>query len=119
VVIDGLGYVTIAAALVLAAWGGIAAQRDRAPERWLYGATGVVFALVAVQAVIALAGLIGGHDVDVPLFLGYLATEFLLLPAAVVLARMEPTRYGSAILAAGGLVIAPLVLRLLQIWTLH
>jgi len=117
-VIDGLGYATIAASLALAAWGGIQAQRGRAPERWLFGMTGAVFALVALQAVIAIAGLIGGHDVDAPLFLGYLATEFLLLPAAVVLARMEPTRYGSAILAAGGLVVAPLVLRLLQIWTL-
>ena len=83
----------------------------------MFTATWVVAGLVAVQAVIALAGM-GGHDVDVPLFLGYLATEVLLLPAAVILARMEPTRYGSAILAAGGVVIAPLVLRLMQIWGL-
>ena len=34
------------------------------------------------------------------------------------LARLEPTRWGSVILAAGGLVLAPLVLRLLQIWRL-
>lgn len=109
--LDGLAYAIIAAALGLAAWGGLLAARDRAPDRWIFGAVAVVEALVVVQAVVALAR--GGSGA---LFLGYLASAVLLLPAGWVLARMEPTRWGSGILAAAGLIMAPLALRLLQVW---
>jgi hypothetical protein len=117
-VIDALAYLTIAAALVLAVWGGIAAALDRPPGRALFGGAAVIGVLVLVQAVVAVARMAGGADVDAGLFVGYLLTALLLMPAAAVLARMEPTRWGSGIIAAGGLVVAPLILRLLQIWGL-
>jgi hypothetical protein len=115
-VIDGLGYLVIAAALALAAWGGLATARHRAPDRWLYVGAAVVAGLVAVQGVIAVVRLIAGADVDAGLFIGYLVTAVVLVPCGIALARLEPTRWGSAILAAGGLVLAPLTLRLIQIW---
>jgi hypothetical protein len=115
-VIDGLAYVIIAAALALAAWGGLAAARDRAPDRALFAGAAAVCALVVVQGVIAVVRLVAGADLDAWLFVGYLLTAVLLLPAAAVLARLEPTRWGSVLLGAGGLVLAPLVLRLIQIW---
>jgi hypothetical protein len=41
----------------------------------------------------------------------------LMVPAAVVVALLERTRYGSVIAGAGSLVLAVLVLRLNQLWT--
>jgi heme A synthase len=117
-VIDALGYGIIAAALALAVWGYVAAALDRPPGRALFAGAWVVAGLVAVQALIAVARIIGGADVDVALFAGYILTAVVLEPAAVYLARLEPTRWGSVILASGGLVLAPLTLRLLQIWRL-
>ena len=116
--IDGLGYLIIAAALALALWGFAAAALHRAPGRALFLAGGVVSVLVLVQAVVAVARIVGGSEVQAALFVGYLLTALMLEPAAIYLARLEPTRWGSVILAAGGLVLAPLVLRLLQIWRL-
>jgi hypothetical protein len=117
-VIDALGYLIIAAALALAAWGFVLARLDRAPGRALFTAAWVVSALMGMQAIIAVARIAGGADVDAALFIGYLLTGLIIEPAAVYLARLEPTRWGSVIVAAGGLVLAPLVLRLLQIWRL-
>jgi hypothetical protein len=117
-VIDGLAHLVIAAALALAAWGFVAAALHRAPGRALFAAAGVVSALMLAQAVIAVARIVGGSEVQAGLFVGYLLTAVMLEPAAIYLARLEPTRWGSVILAAGGLVLAPLVLRLLQIWRL-
>lgn len=113
-----LGYVIIAVALALAAWGFVAAALDRAPGRALFAGAWAVAAIVVVQAVIAVARIVGGADLDVALFAGYLFTGLILEPAAIFLARLEPTRWGSVILASGGLVLAPLTLRLLQIWRL-
>jgi hypothetical protein len=117
-VIDALGYLIIAAALALAVWGFVVAALNRPPGPTLFAGAWVVAALVAVQAVVAVARIIGGADLDVALFVGYLLTALVLEPAAVYLARLEPTRWGAVILASGGLVLAPLTLRLLQIWRL-
>jgi hypothetical protein len=117
-VIDALGYVIIATALALAGWGYVAAGLDRAPGRTLFIGAWALSALVAAQAVIAMVRLIGGADLAVGLFVGYLLTALVLEPAAIYLARLEPTRWGSVILASGALVLGPLTLRLLQIWGL-
>jgi hypothetical protein len=115
-VISGLAYVVIGAALLVAAWALLLAARDRPPGRPLFVGVYVVAGLVTVVSVIGLARL-PGSGVDGGLFIGYVLTAVLLLPAAVILARMEPTRWGSAILAGATVVIAPLMVRLLQIWS--
>jgi hypothetical protein len=117
-VIDALSYVIIAVALAYAAWGFVVAALDRAPGRALFAGAWVVAALVVAQGVVALARIAGGADLEVALFIGYLFTALVLEPAAIYLARLEPTRWGAVILASGALVLAPLVLRLLQIWRL-
>jgi hypothetical protein len=116
-VTDGTAYLVIAAALALAVLGGVQTARNRAPGLLLFGGAAAVAALITVQGVAAVVRLIGGADVDGWLFIGYLLTAVVLLPAAAYLANLEPTRWGSAIIGAGGLVLAPLTLRLLQIWT--
>jgi hypothetical protein len=117
-VIDALGYVIIAAVLAYAVWGFVAGRLDRAPGRALFTAAWALSALVGVWAVIAIAQIAGGHDVQVGLLSGYLVTAVILEPAAIYLAKLEPTKWGSVILAAGALVLGPLFLRLLQIWGL-
>jgi hypothetical protein len=117
-VIDALGYLIIAAGLGYALWGFVAARLDRAPGRALYLGAWVLSGLVGLWTVVAVALLVGGHDVQVGLLIGYLVTALVLEPAAIYLAKLEPTKWGSVILAAGGLVLAPLMLRLLQIWGL-
>jgi hypothetical protein len=117
-VIDALGYLIIAAGLAYAVWGFVAARLDRAPGRALFTGAWVLSGLVGLWAVVAVALIAGGHDVQVGLLVGYLLTALILEPAAIYLARLEPTKWGSVILASGGVVIAPLVLRLLQIWGL-
>ena len=116
--IDALGYVVIAVALAYAVWGFVAARLDRAPRRALFTGAWVLSGLVALWTAAAVAGIVGGHDVQVGLLVGYLLTALILEPAAIYLAKLEPTKWGSVILAAGALVLAPLFLRLLQIWGL-
>jgi hypothetical protein len=112
-----LATLTIVVALLAAAWCGLAAARDRAPGRshfaaaWLTEA--VVVALV-VTAVVQLAT--AGRDVQAVTFVGYLLTVVLLPPAGAVLARMEPTRWGSGILAVALLVVPVVVVRLQRVW---
>jgi hypothetical protein len=117
-VIDALGYVVIAAGLAYAVWGYVAARLGHAPGRALFTAAWVLSALVGVWTVTAIALIAGGHDVQFGLLFGYLLTAVILEPAAIYLAKLEPTKWGSVILASGGLVLAPLFLRLLQIWGL-
>lgn len=113
--IDGLAYLIVAAALAVAVWGGLMAALNRPPNRALFGAALAVAALLLVQGVIAIARF-GDVEVRATLFVGYLVTALTTLVAGVYLARLEPTRWGSGIVAAAGLVAAPLVLRLIQIW---
>jgi hypothetical protein len=65
---------------------------------------------------VAVVGLFdGSRPSDTATFAGYLITTIAFAPAAFVLARMEPTRYGTLILGIACLVLPVLVLRLQQI----
>ena len=112
-----LRYATIAVALILAGWSAVAAARQRAPDRSHFSGLALVQVFATVLAAVAIGRLIGGADpVEYATFIGYLATLLLLPPAGWVLARMEPTRWGSVILAVTGAVEAVVVLRLYQLW---
>ena len=52
-------------------------------------------------------------------FVGYLITTVCFAPTAFVLARMEPTRWGSVILCVSCLVLPVLILRLQQLAAVH
>jgi hypothetical protein len=111
-----LSTATIVAALVLAAWYLLRAALDRAPSRLDLIAMAVFGALVAVLVVVAVVGLFdGSRPQDTATFAGYLITTVGFAPTALVLAKMEPTRWGSLILGIGCLVLPVLVLRLQQI----
>ncbi len=116
-VIPVLGYVVLAASLLLALWTGIQAGRRRpTSEAQMIGAIVVEVALLA-QVAIALVALFGGTVVAEPVtFVAYSVGVLLALPLGFYLAREERTRWGSLCLCFTAVVVAVMVLRLLQLW---
>lgn len=111
-----LSVVTIVAALILAVWYFVRTALDRAPSRADLLATVALGALVTVLVVVAVADLFrGSQPQETATYVGYLITTVAFAPTALVLARMEPTRWGSLILGIGAVVLPVLVLRLQQI----
>ena len=118
--IDGLAIAAIVSSLALAAWAFVACARQQPPTRALFAGLGVVGAVVAVQVVIVAVRLFGGEGPSggaAVTLVGYLLTAALLPPAGAVLARMEPTRWGSALIGAAAVIVPVLILRLQQIWS--
>jgi len=111
-----LSVTTIVVALLLAAWFLVHTALDRAPSRLDLLLTALLGVLVGVLALAAVVGIFDGpRPAELATFLGYLVTTIAFAPTAVVLARMEPTRWGSLILGVACLVLPVLVLRLQQI----
>ena len=111
-----LSVATIVAALALAVWCLVRSGLNRAPSRFDLAATLALSVLVAVLVGFAVAGLFdGSRPRETDTFIGYLITTIGFAPAGYVLARMEPTRWGTFILGVACLVLPVLVLRLQQI----
>jgi hypothetical protein len=111
-----LSVATIVMALVLAAWFLVRSAMNRAPSRFDLLAVALLGVLVAVLVLVAVVGLFdGSRPAETATFAGYLITTIAFAPAAFVLARMEPTRWGNLILGVACLVLPVLVLRLQQI----
>ena len=116
--VDGLlSTLAIVLSLAVAVWALVAAVRHRPPDRvQLVGLAVLEVALLALT-VVALVALGGGDRPGEPgAFFGYLATLVCLPPLAWVLARMEPTRWGSGIVCAICLVTPVVAVRLQQTW---
>ena len=106
------------ASVLVGAWCLVSASRDQflSPSQ-IYALAGLA-GVVLVLGLIATVRLIAGeHPVELVTFIGYLLTTVLVLPAGVLLARLEPTRWGSVIGGGSALVVAVLTLRLVQVWT--
>ena len=106
--------------LALAAWAFVEFFRHREPTRLLFQGLGVVGLLVLVQVVALTVGLARGQGPEaggeVVTLIGYMLTALLLPPAGAVLARMEPTRWGSLLIGSAAVIVPVLILRLGQIW---
>ncbi len=106
--------------LALAAWAFVEFFRHREPTRPLFLGLGAVGVLVLVQVVGLVVGLAGGRGPEdggqVVTLVGYMLTALLLPPAGAVLARMEPTRWGSLLIGSAAVIVPVLILRLGQIW---
>ena len=78
----------------------------------------VVTLLALVQLVVGVVELVRGRSADGGdvVFAAYLVGGALTVPAAGFMSLVERTRWGSAIVAAGGLVLAVLEIRLFDIW---
>jgi len=115
---DALATLTIVLALAVAAWALIAALRDR-PPGWsqLIGLAAVEIAILALAVATGISVLGGEGPGDAATFSGYLISTVCLPVLAGVLARMEPTRWGSVTVMVFCLVIPVLVVRLQQTWS--
>ncbi|WP_089155025.1 hypothetical protein [Micromonospora sp. NBS 11-29] len=116
--VDGfLATAAIVLSLAVAVWALVAAVRQRPPDRVQFAGLAVVELALLALTVVALVALGDGDRPGEPgAFFGYLVTLVCLPPLAWVLARMEPTRWGSAIVCAICLVAPVVVVRLQQTW---
>ncbi|KAB1150676.1 hypothetical protein F7R91_01430 [Streptomyces luteolifulvus] len=106
------------AALLLAAWCGWAAYRDQPTKDWHFIGMAVVTLLVLVQLVIGIVQLARGEKPEqgTTIFVAYLLGAFVCVPVAGFMSLAERTRWGSVTVAAGGVVLAVLEVRLYDIW---
>ncbi|GAA1012867.1 hypothetical protein QEP66_24905 [Streptomyces sp. LB8] len=115
---DVLMLVTGVAALLLAAWCGWAAYRDQPTKDWHFIGMAVVSVLALVQLVAGIVALARGErpDQGTTIFVAYLLGAFACIPATGFMSLAERTRWGSVTVAAGGVVLAVLEVRLYDIW---
>ncbi|MET7697468.1 MULTISPECIES: hypothetical protein [unclassified Streptomyces] len=116
--LDALTVATAVAALALAAWCGWAAYRDQPTKDWHFIGMAVVSALALVQLVIGVVQLGRGEKPEqgTTIFVAYLLGALACIPAAGFMSLAERTRWGSITVAAGGVVLAVLEVRLYDIW---
>ena len=116
--VDGiLATASIVLSLAIAVWALVAALRNRPPDRVSSSAWPCWRWRCSRWPCWHWSPLGGGERPGEPgAFFGYLVTLVCLPPLAGVLARMEPTRWGSAIVCAVCLVTPVVVVRLQQTW---
>ena len=116
--LDALTVAIGVAALALAAWCGFAAWRDQPTKDWHFIGMAVVTVLVLAQLAVGLVQLARGEKPEqgTTIFVAYLLGAFATVPAAGLMSLTERTRWGSVTVAAGGVVLAVLEVRLYDIW---
>jgi len=115
---ESLRIATAAVALAVAAWGLYSMWRDRPPQVSHLIGIAVVEVLAIAMVATAVAQMVSGHRThEMVTLIGYLAAFLIIPPAGLALAWMEPTKWGSGIIAVAVLVEAILVVRLQQVWT--
>ncbi|MCS0636212.1 hypothetical protein NX801_11155 [Streptomyces sp. LP05-1] len=116
--LDALTAALSAAALALAAWCGFAAYRDQPTKDWHFIGMAVVTVLALAQLVVGVVRLAQGARADegTAIFVAYLIGALCAIPAAGFMSLVERSRWGSATVAAGAIVLAVLEVRLYDIW---
>ena len=116
--LDALTVAVAVTALALALWCGYAAYRDQPTKDWHFIGMAVVSVLALAQLVVGIVQLARGENAHegTAIFIAYLIGSFAAVPAAGFLSLGERTRWGSATVAAGAVVLAVLEVRLYDIW---
>ncbi|MFE7133630.1 hypothetical protein ACFVIM_22500 [Streptomyces sp. NPDC057638] len=116
--LDALTITVSVAALALAAWCGLAALRDQPTKDWHFIGMAVVTVLALAQLVVGVVKLADGGEPHegATTFVVYLIGALFTVPAAAFLSLVERSRWGSATVAAGAVVLAVLEVRLYDIW---
>lgn len=110
----GLIVATLAAAL----WALVLVVLNRGLSAVLLWALAAVEVGLVVQAVVGIARLLGTErQVSAPTYVGYLLGSLLLLPAGVLWALTERSRYGPAVLAVACVALPVMIARLQQLWS--
>ena len=107
----------IVAGLALAAYALLMTALNRRMGIGLLAALGVLEILLLVLVGLIVAKLArGGRPASLPTLIGYLIAMPLVPVAAGFWGLLERSRWGSAVVAVGGLVAAVLMVRLHEIW---
>ncbi|MEU7036050.1 hypothetical protein ABZ958_20500 [Streptomyces sp. NPDC046237] len=117
--LDALTVAVSVAALALAAWCGFAFSRDQPTKDWHFIGMAVVTFLALVQLIVGIVQLSRGEEAEegTTIFVAYLLGSLCAVPAAAFMSLSERSRWGSATVAASGVVLAVLEVRLFDIWT--
>ena len=114
---DAAAWVIAGAAVAVAVWALWLLLRDRTFSNGLFYAFAVLEVVLLVQLVggfIALART--SRSVEGITFGAYLVTAALVPPAAVLWGVSDKSRWGTGVAVIGGLLVAVLMARLVQIW---
>jgi len=118
-----LPWLTVVVLLATAAFGVMAAfyvGRHRPIDDPMIIVLGVLELALIVQVVVGIAqGASTSRDYEKPVFFAYLVTVPFIAPVAAFLALKERTRSSMAVVLGSAVVVAVLVGRLNQIWSLH
>jgi hypothetical protein len=117
-VVDALAASLIVGMLVFAGLCLVMTALNRRVGRSLLAVAAVGEAGLLVQVVWAVVRLAGGGRPEggLAVFIGYLIGSLVILPVAAAWGLGERTRWGPAVLAAGFLVMAVLIVRMQQVW---
>jgi hypothetical protein len=114
---EAVAWLVAACGLVVAGRAALLLARGRRVDNaqfYLVAAAELVLVVVTVGGLVALART--SRDVDGIVFGSYLVTTATILPVAFLWGVSDDTRWGPGSLLVGGLVVAVLALRLLQLW---
>ena len=112
--------VCVVIALLAAALSGGYAALNRPPAKVLLAAAALTEVTVLVFDAVRVVDLVGGHHTSsLGLVIAYLVGLLLTLPVSTALGVAEPSRWGSAVMATGALVVCVLVARVHQLWSPH
>ncbi len=112
------GTAVAVSSLLVAVWCLVSAVRGRGLDVGQVVGLAVVEVLALVHAGYGVSALARGQRPhEYATFVGYLVAFVLLIPLGTLLARLEPTRWGSIVALVACLAQAVLVLRLHQVWT--
>lgn len=118
-----LPWVTVVVLVATAAFGLMAAfyaLRRRPIDDPMIVVLGVLELALLVQVVVGIVqGISTSRDYEKPVFFAYLVTVPFIAPVASFLALKERTRSSMAVVLGSAVVVAVLVGRLNQIWSLH
>jgi hypothetical protein len=104
-------------AVVLAAWTGLTAARDRrVGVAHLAGLAVVELALLVLVGTLALDALDGTRPAELVTSLAYLVLAPFLLPAATLWALADRSRYSALVLTVACLGLAVVAYRMLLLW---
>ena len=107
----------IVAGLALTGYALLMTALNRRMSVILLAVLGVLEILLLVEVGLIVAKLAGGeHPASLPTLIGYLIAMPLVPVAAAFWGLMERSRWGPAVIAVAGLIVAVLIVRLHQIW---
>lgn len=114
---ETVAYVVALAAVAVAVFAGVLMVLDRLVNNALFYAASIVeIALIAMLIGGSIALATTTRDVDGVLFVSYLITLVVIVPAAIVWGVAEKTRWGTGVVVVAMLSVAALCFRVLGIW---